>query len=85
MHKLFGEILIEKGKITKEQLNKGLKLQKDNPERKLGEILVTMNYIKYIDIEDTLRKQYKSDGKQPEGIDKWLSQSEIDRIISQIK
>jgi len=85
MHKLFGEILIEEGKITDEQLKEGLKLQKDNPDRKLGEILVTLNYIKYEDITEALKKQYEHNGKTPPDVEKWLSQEEVDKIISQIK
>ncbi len=85
MHKLFGEILIEEGKITHQQLEEGLKLQKDNPERKLGEILVTLNYIKYEDIVETLKKQYEHNGKTPPGVEEWLSQEEVDRIIAEIK
>lgn len=85
MHKYFGEILIEKGKLTKEQVQKALTLQKDNPERKMGEILVTLNYIKYDDIIDTIKKQYKSSGNTPLGIDKWLEQNEIDKIINSAK
>jgi type IV pilus assembly protein PilB len=85
MHKLFGEILVEAGKITKEQVEEGLKLQKYNPQRKLGEILVTLNYIKYEDIVETLKFQYKLNGKTPPGIEKWLSQEEIDRIINSVK
>ncbi len=84
MHKLFGEILIEEGKLTREQVDKGLALQKDNPDKKLGEILVTLNFLKYDDIIDTLMKQYKDVGELPEGVDNWLSQEEIDKIIDNI-
>ncbi|MBN1899617.1 MAG: hypothetical protein JW827_12650 [Spirochaetes bacterium] len=85
MHKLFGEILVEKGKITQEQLDEGLQLQRDNPERKLGEILVTLNHLKYEDISSVLKEQYKEKGKTPPEVEKWLSQEEIDRIISEAK
>ncbi len=85
MHKYFGEILIEKGKLTKEQVQKALTLQKDNPERKMGEILVTLNYIEYDDIIDTIKKQYKISDSTPPGIDKWLEQDEIDKIINSAK
>ncbi len=80
-HKFFGEILKEKGKLTDEMINEALKLQEDNPTRKLGEILVTLNYIKYDDITDTITNQYKETGTAPDGIEKWLSQDEVDRII----
>lgn len=85
MHKLFGEILAGEGKITKKQLKQALGLQKDNPERKLGEIMVTLNFIKYDDIIRTLKDQFRINGEKPEGIEKWLSQDEIDRIVSSLK
>jgi len=84
MHKYFGEILVKYGKLTDKQVKEALKLQKDNPDRKLGEILVTLNFIKYDDIIDTLKKQYKSSGTTPPGIDKWLGQDQIDKIINSI-
>ena len=85
MHKLFGEILIEKGKINEEQLNQALQLQKDNPERKIGEILVTLNYITFTDIKETLKVQYKLNGKMPPDIEEWLTQEEIDKLLKEIK
>ncbi len=85
MSKLFGEILIEEGKLTREQVEKGLELQKDNPNLRLGEILVTLNYIKYDDIIDTLMKQYNDIGELPEGVDEWLTQDEIDEILNNMK
>ena len=85
MSKLFGEILIEEGKLTREQVEKGLELQKDNSNLRLGEILVTLNYIKYDDIIDTLMKQYNDIGELPEGVDEWLTQDEIDEILNNMK
>lgn len=38
--KRIGELLLEDGIITKEQLAKVLEIQKDNPGRKFGEILI---------------------------------------------
>lgn len=83
-HKFFGEILKEEGKLTDEIIEDALNLQKDNPDRKLGEILVTLNYIKYEDIKETLLKQYRSTGAPPKDVDKWLKQDEVDKIISSI-
>ncbi|MDD5066207.1 MAG: hypothetical protein PHF84_04105 [bacterium] len=85
MHKYFGELLIEEKKLSRKQVKEGLKLQKDNPERKLGEILVTLNYIRYEDIIGTLKKQFQMNGVPPVGVEKWLSQEEIDSIIKSIK
>ena len=83
-HKFFGEILKQDGKLTDKMIKKALKLQKDNPSRKLGEILVTLEFIKYDDITDTLRTQYASTGETPEGLEDWLSQDEIDKIIKEM-
>lgn len=38
--KRIGEMLIDDGLLTEEQLKKILSIQKENPERKFGEILV---------------------------------------------
>jgi len=80
-HKRFGEILKKQGKLTGKMIKNALKLQKDNPSRKLGEILITLNYITFDDITDTLRKQYATTGETPEGLDDWLSQEQIDSIV----
>jgi hypothetical protein len=80
-HKFFGEILIEEGKLTQKNLDNALALQKDNPTRKLGEILVTLEFIKFEDITDTLLAQYQETGETPEDASKWLSQDEIDGIL----
>ncbi len=85
MNKFFGEFLVESKKLTKEQVKEALKLQKDNPERKLGEVLVTLNYIRYDDIVETLKQQYRSDGKPPTDVVDWLSQDQIDKILNSVK
>ncbi len=85
MNKFFGELLVEKGKLTKEQVKEALKLQKDNPERKLGEVLVTLNYIKYDDIVEILKQQYHTNGKAPVDAGEWLSQDQIDKILNSAK
>lgn len=43
--KRIGEILLDEGLITQEQLDMVLNLQKKNPQRKFGEILVTEGLI----------------------------------------
>ena len=45
--KLIGQVLIEKGLITNEQLNEALRYQKENPTKRVGEILVELGYITY--------------------------------------
>lgn len=56
-HKLLGELLMEKGLITNEQLKHALKIQKIKGGL-LGEILVVLGYVKETDIALTLTSQY---------------------------
>ncbi len=44
-HKPIGEILLEKGLITREQLEEGLALQEHQRGRKIGQILVERGYV----------------------------------------
>ncbi|MFH0839369.1 MAG: hypothetical protein V1893_04195 [Candidatus Omnitrophota bacterium] len=55
--KPIGEILIEKGVITKEQLFKALKLQKDD-KKPVGQILIDSGFAKEEDIVQALTMQY---------------------------
>jgi len=56
--RLFGEILVHMGHITKEQLNECLSLQTDSHfDRKLGEILIEKNYIKPTEVIEALTHQ----------------------------
>ncbi|HOJ50727.1 MAG TPA: hypothetical protein PKW55_07945 [Spirochaetota bacterium] len=52
-----GEMLIEEGLITEEQLKETLILQKTIPDKKLGEILIEKGYLSYSDFEKILTKQ----------------------------
>ncbi|MBM3253922.1 MAG: type II secretion system protein GspE, partial [Candidatus Omnitrophica bacterium] len=55
--KPIGEILIERGVITKEQLLNALKVQK-NESRLIGEILINSGFAKEEDIAQALTIQY---------------------------
>lgn len=58
--KRLGDILVEEGLITNEQLNKALKAQ-NTLKQKIGEILVDFGYIEEITIAKVLQKQFKLD------------------------
>ena len=54
--KRLGDILLEAGKITKEQLETGLKAQTNNSKR-LGEIFIELGFLTETEMIDTLSKQ----------------------------
>ena len=57
MRKLLGELLIEKNKISRENLEEALELQKERG-KKLGEILLKLKYISEEDLKATLADQF---------------------------
>lgn len=48
--KPIGEILIDKGLITGEQLDEALALQRRQPGKKIGEILVRLGFVNLKDV-----------------------------------
>ncbi|HAF08281.1 TPA: general secretion pathway protein GspE, partial [candidate division WOR-3] len=57
MWKRLGDLLIDEGLITKDQLNQALSQQKENGGR-LGSILVQMGFVTDDQISKALGKQY---------------------------
>jgi len=56
--KLLGEILIEQGIISEEQLEEGLQIQKSDPtRRRIGEILIDLGYLNDAELANALGKQ----------------------------
>jgi hypothetical protein len=55
--KPIGEILIEKGLITREQLDQALAVQKDQPGEKLGIILVSLGFVSLKDVTGAYAEQ----------------------------
>ena len=56
-----GEILKDFGVLSNEQLQKALKVQRNEGQgRKLGEILLEQGYVKELDLDRALGIQYKS-------------------------
>ena len=65
--KMFGEILIEKGLATKEDVENALKAQREiwetkRVQKKIGDILNEKGVIELEDIEDVLKEQKKFEG-----------------------
>lgn len=56
--KLFGEILVEKGHCTKEQVDHALTVQKDAP-RHLGLIMIDLGYVSEEQVRDGLEARYR--------------------------
>lgn len=80
-----GKFLVENGIITNQQLLDALDLQSDNPERLIGEILVTMGAISRDDLVMALEAYLMTTGAEEIHVDEWLDQEEIDMLIDKIK
>lgn len=63
-YKPIGELLISKGKLTQEQLETAL-LQRHGQRRRLGDVLVSLNYVSEQDIAECLGSQYEIDTVDP--------------------
>ncbi|GEM_PF-228674 len=83
--KKVGEFLVENSIITVEQLNDALDMQKDNKERLIGEILVTQGVISKEQLIMAMEMYLLVTGLQPEHIDEWLDQDEIDMLQEKFK
>ena len=53
-----GEILISEGKITEEQLEQGLRMQKSDP-REIGKILISLGHVSKIDLAQALARRLR--------------------------
>ena len=81
MAKKLGDLLVEAGLITKEQLKEALKVQKKDNER-LGTILVKLGYLTEEEITSFLSKQYGIPAVNLEHFE--ISEDVIKRIPSDI-
>lgn len=79
-----GEYLNEKGVITQEQLDDALKMQKDNPERVIGEILVTMGIVSKEELIMLMEMYMMETDADINYVDEWLDQDEIDMILEKM-
>ncbi len=80
-----GEFLVESGIISETQLNEALLLQKDNAERLIGEILVTLGVLSKEDLIMAMEMYLMTTNNQPKHVDEWLDQDEIDMLLEKMK
>ena len=79
-----GEFLIENDIINHYQLKEALELQKDNPERRVGEILVTLGALSKEDLVMAIEMYMMMTDSDNMGIDEWLDQDEIDLVMKKL-
>lgn len=82
--KKVGEFLVENAIISQIQLDEALLMQKDNRERLVGEILVTQGVLTKEELIMALEMYLLVTGSQPEHVDEWLDQDEIDLLQEKI-
>ena len=80
-----GEFLVESGIISPQQLGEALFLQKDNPDRLIGEILVTLGILTKEDLIMAMEMYLMMTDAKPKHVDEWLDQDEIDLLMDRIK
>lgn len=79
-----GEFFIENGIIDQSQLNEALELQKDNPDRRIGEILVTLGALSKEDLVMAIEMYMMMTDTDNIGIDEWLDQDEVDLMLKKL-
>ncbi len=80
-----GEFLVNNNIITESQRQSALELQKDNPGRLIGEILVTLGVLTKEDLVMALEMYMVMYDILPEHVDEWLDQDEVDLLIERIE
>jgi len=80
-----GEFLINNGIITGKLLADALSMQKDNPDRLIGEILVTMGALSKEQLVMALEMYLMETDVNPGHVDEWLDQDEVDMMIDKMK
>lgn len=78
--KRIGEILIQKGELTPEKLDKGLIRQKQEPKKKIGQILVEDKIIESKALVGALRDQKKT-GKQHMDLQVKVDTKKLDNLV----
>lgn len=59
---MLGEMLVKEGLITKRQFDAALAAQSGNPNKKIGEIMLELNYINIDEFTKVLYRQLKEHG-----------------------
>jgi len=84
IHKL-GEFLVENKIINQDHLTEALSLQKDNQERLIGHILVTMGAVTKEQLIMAFEMYLVTTGLTATHADEWLDQDEIDAIMNRLR
>ena len=79
-----GNFLVENGLITNEILNEVISIQKDNPKRLIGEILVTLGVMAKEEIIMAVEMFIIATNSSIQHTHEWLDQEEIDLLISKL-
>ncbi len=80
-----GRFFIENGIINEAQLKEALELQRDNKDRLLGEILVTMGVLSKEELIMALEMYMMMTDSEDMTIDEWLDQDEIDMVLKKLE
>ena len=79
-----GKFLTDNGIITTEVLEEALCLQKDNPKRLIGEILVTLGALSKEDLIMAVEMYIVVTDSSVQHTHEWLDQDEIDHLIARM-
>jgi len=79
-----GKFLTDHGIIANEILEEALSLQKDNPKRLIGEILVTLGAISKEDLIMAVEMFIVVTDSSVQHTHEWLDQDEIDHLITRM-
>lgn len=60
-----GDILMKMGRLTLEQLQKGVDAQEVQPQKKLGEVLIEMGFVTPQAVQQALHQQQSAEGGAP--------------------
>ena len=80
----FGEYLLNKEIIVVHQLEDALVMQMDNPQLKLGEILLALGFVTRNQLISLLKNYIQETGKHVDEINDWVTQEEADLLIKEI-
>lgn len=80
-----GEFFVENKIITEDQLRDALEMQIDNPERLVGEILVTLGFLTKEDLIMAIEMYLVATDAQTIHVDEWLDQDEVDILMKKLQ
>jgi hypothetical protein len=81
----YGEYLLSKEIIELNQLEDALTMQVDNPQLKMGEVLLSLGFLNRDQLQQSLKNYIKETGKNYEELNDWVTQEEADQLIAELK